>query len=137
MTGTNVMATSTPTRPLNVGSTTVLDRDAIGRPIDLRLDANECRSNDPGPVATAGGTSTVDLAAYPDRRKRSGQAEQREDHRPERRELRSSAHGWAAVAGLCIVEAATWSPCVVVWLCGPHGFVEKPKVRKSRRGNFS
>ena len=68
MTGTNVMATSTPTRPLNVGSTTVLDRDAIGRPIDLRLDANECRSNDPGPVATAGGTSTVDLAAYPDRR---------------------------------------------------------------------
>ena len=68
MTGTNVMTTSAPTRPLNAGSSTDFDRDAMGRPIDLRLDANECRSNDPGTVVNAPGTSNIDLAAYPDRR---------------------------------------------------------------------
>ena len=66
------MIVSTPRRPVAgpVDATTAIakNRDAMGRPIDLRLDANECRSTDGRFGAEAFGACDIDPAAYPDRR---------------------------------------------------------------------
>ena len=66
------MIVSTPdrpaARPVDTATAIDTDRDAMGRPIDLRLDANECRSADGRIGADAIGAFDIDPAAYPDRR---------------------------------------------------------------------
>ena len=66
------MTISTPIRPVAAtmpsASAIEPDRDAAGRPIDLRLDANECSSTDDCPGPDVLGASRIDLARYPDRR---------------------------------------------------------------------
>jgi histidinol-phosphate aminotransferase len=66
------MTISTPIRPvpatMRSASAIEPDRDAAGRPIDLRLDANECSSTDDRSGPDVVGASRIDLARYPDRR---------------------------------------------------------------------
>ncbi|MCP4796894.1 MAG: hypothetical protein GY885_12120, partial [Phycisphaeraceae bacterium] len=55
-------------RPVDTATAIDTDRDSMGRPIDLRLDANECRSADGRIAIDAIGAFDIDPAAYPDRR---------------------------------------------------------------------
>ena len=61
---------STPDSPLagTLNTANGTDRDPMGRPIDLRLDANECRSADGRFGSDTFDASDIDPAAYPDRR---------------------------------------------------------------------
>lgn len=64
------MIVSTPDSPLagTLNTANGTDRDPMGRPIDLRLDANECRSADGRFGSDTFDASDIDPAAYPDRR---------------------------------------------------------------------